>query len=397
MLESKFKDLLEKHHIPYKENDKNIIILCPICLQDGKEKIKLYIDKESFIFHCFRCESKGNSKKLYDTLQEFDKFPEYKEFVNELNNLKEEFYINYVSKSVEISSIYDEFQNKESVKNLINIISNLNKITLELMPPHKFTSKPHLKYLKKRNIEVLYSNVRFITDFQVNDKLIIGSGIAFITDFKSKIIMRNINDKYIKYRYIVYDVLNSNKDKIFTNSEMYYVNIPDFITFNLYIPSDILDIYVFEGVFDSLSFYNFLIDRKFEKVYSKMFTKYHESIYNDFKRNVWCISINGKHNIGKILEFIFIKYIFDDLNISKINLNVFFDNDVEQKFILSTQRRLLKEIKTFEYHTGINVVPTVSKVSSLIKFVSNMTYNDVKDFNEFLIKIGWGVKYGWYK
>jgi len=72
------KTELEHKNITFKENDRNLIIECPICkYRDGKpNKIKLYISKEEnkpLIFHCFRCGTKGTIFKLSKILKQYYK------------------------------------------------------------------------------------------------------------------------------------------------------------------------------------------------------------------------------------------------------------------------------------------------------------------------------------
>lgn len=54
-----FIQQLEINNIPYKHTNNDLIILCPFCLnKDNKYKIKLYINKQNLIYHCFRCGAK---------------------------------------------------------------------------------------------------------------------------------------------------------------------------------------------------------------------------------------------------------------------------------------------------------------------------------------------------
>jgi len=242
------KTQLEHKGIRFKENDKNLIIECPICkYRDRKSnKVKLYISKDEdkpLIFHCFRCETKGTIFKLSKILKQYyninlsQKFDIF-EFV-ELNknkilsksltnnsiglaeyltNLKIEDILNYEF-TIRVPKIQDYllFSDKE-----VNIIENGDKFIFQDLQSFIKNGFRFSEYIqKKRGIEFLLSpQFKFIN--QLNYKVLYFSN-SYLNKQKFRnrtVFLTSLNQKYFAR---LIDILEKNK----TNQKRYlYPSLP---------------------------------------------------------------------------------------------------------------------------------------------------------------------------
>ena len=243
---------LEHKGIRFKENDKNLIIECPICkYRDRKpNKIKLYISKEEdkpLIFHCFRCGTKGTIFKLSKILKQYyninisQKFDIF-EFI-ELNknrilsksltnnaiglaeyitNLKIEDILNYEF-TIRVPKIQDYllFSEKE-----LNIIENEDKFILQDLQSFIKNGFQFNEYIQKeRGIEFLLSpQFRFIKqlDYKV---LYFPNSYLNKQKFRNRIVfLTSLNQKYFAR---LIDILEKNKN----NQKRYlYPSLPEIDT-----------------------------------------------------------------------------------------------------------------------------------------------------------------------
>jgi len=216
--------LLSAFSIPFKENDKNVIVLCPYCLDEGKRKIKLYIDKQSGIWHCFRCENSGNILKLKEPLVKLG-FP-----ISDVNKIISKFIIHTLKNPKDIKNVESARIAIDKLKDELNEF--LRKYTIDI---HDSKNADVFTFIERRKIDAEWfyerfkRHVKFGTNGYVKDRLI------FLTYFRTSFNARSIyslSPKYIKYH---------------RSSS----SIADYVMYRI---TDTNTVVFFEGVFDAIKF-----------------------------------------------------------------------------------------------------------------------------------------------
>ena len=131
LISSKLSELLKSKSIPFKETDKQFTILCPSCLKDGKTKLKLNIDKKSYIYHCFRCGIKGSALTLPSVLNQLGLIDIQHLFldiitdVKFLRNQKKSFYQTYLDINTELDNDFNKKLYKSQILKIIKCTLNV--------------------------------------------------------------------------------------------------------------------------------------------------------------------------------------------------------------------------------------------------------------------------------
>ena len=256
------KPLLVQRGIPYKENQHNLIIRCPVCyFRDGKDKLKLYIHKESGVFHCFRCNSKGNLVKLTKLLNKYYQI-DLIQFISIDDIFKTTFNTKYLSQlltSIDTNTIHSFIQqirkNNPTLQQIITSTSIEDK---------KIIGRVY-GYLLKRNIPIsLLHHLPYFIGTNVNSPLFCRFGVCsfFYTNYEARTILPNHAPRYLQspYRSKYNEV-----DFIFlphlTHTLQPQINQKElYTTPNIYQDKkvSIEKMYVVEGVFDALKLNLFL-------------------------------------------------------------------------------------------------------------------------------------------
>jgi len=247
------KQEFSKRSIPYKENQINLIVKCPVCFfRDGKEKLKLYIHKETGVFHCFRCGVKGNILKLSKLLNQYYNI-DIQTIISIDELIEKSFSIQFLSET--LKSI-----DKESVIQKLNQIKRNNK-TLQLIYSElqnkdtKIEKKVH-GYLLKRGIPItLLSQIPYFMGCSPNSKLYMRFGVMsfFYTNYEARTILPNIEPRYIQsdFKFESDFIFLPNRDNQLTkiiDQKLLYVNPEHYSESKI----EFEEVYVVEGLFDAL-------------------------------------------------------------------------------------------------------------------------------------------------
>lgn len=406
----KFIQQLELNNIPYKHTNNDLIILCPFCLnKDNKYKLKLYINKQNLLYHCFRCGVKGNIFSFHRILKELNFKDLYKEFINQDFD--------------ELKSVYtDKIQNKRSLQFLRDFIEYLIRFKNDIVYSEyvlrdiintrflknseiqkrfgfqeffevfnkpssikTYTENSHIRYILQRlnfipyklngvGGNYLYVNLctgkeNFVCDEIRYGKMILNKQFYLFqvnnlyTNFEFRTFYKSLNTKSVKIKTI--DLLNKSQEfrnlfkdddvKEIKNALFYLNKLPSF--YHLVIRNDIhsnlYDVYVFEGVFDMLSGYFSYITNT-----------------TNSKKNAIMINASG------FLNFYMVFYNLIYLNIMHgvvfNNLVFIFDNDVPNDFIE-------------KFYININALSKLYEVKNVIQkdiMVKKPIFPYMKDMNE---------------
>jgi hypothetical protein len=483
-----------KKGIPYKENSKNLIIECPVCkFRDNKpNKIKFYISKEidkPLVFHCFRCQTKGNVFKLQSILKKYYNIDltnviELGEFI-ELNtqtnlsksitnnsiglaeyivNLKVEdilnFEFNYRVPLIQDTILFSEnelnlleFENDEPfiLKNIEQYLKSGYLYEQYIKQKRNFsnllTFEFHncswlFKYIKEKTLFYPsslfkeYSNRIILKNFKFLNRLI------FLTTLNEKYYARYIGEqqknnikRYLYPRKInidnkVYEPLIESdmffysskleNELLRLNEKLIIENTEKYLEFNNSINQYILEkinsfndfyllqqehqenftntkkviqlenLYVFEGIFDSLKFLDFLTQLLFLSSPNKDNVTNNNFKFTivDFLKHANTIAVGGLNNFKNVLLFlrtlIYYLQLFTNLRIQKLkikNLIFIFDGDLnEDKQILP----IAEFIENNLYHFNKlrkQKIETANKDFLLYNdFVDNLEIQNIKFF-----------------
>lgn len=303
----------------YNYNKKELIIRCPFCGDSvNKRNSHLYINAETKLFYCVRCNEKG--------ILDIDHLMRICDKSNVTKNLTDIDYeiIKEINKDVKKRS-------KNRQKKIYND-ADINKIFYNISLDHVPNLNTKLFYLNDRlglkytaneykKLKVIFSikgllSKNDITKYTVSEEKIDELDkyfIGFLSLNNGYITMRNIDDMYgvLKdYRYINYNIFNSNNK----SSSMRNYCIPSKINV---MSTNPIHIHIAEGCFDILSIY----------------------LRSELKENSIFIASNGK-GYKETARLILVKY-----GIINPILDIYPDNDVSDYFIR-------KEMKIFK---GLNI------------------------------------------
>ena len=248
------KQEFSKRSIPFKENQTNLIVKCPICYsRDGKEKLKLYIHKETGIFHCFRCGSKGNILKLAQLLDRFYGINLFL-YIDIDETIEQSFSTTFLSES--LSSI-DRQLVIERIKLLRKNNDVLNQVAQELKSRNDEVEKRVYGYLLKRGIPVtLIRDIPYFIGYNPKSKLYMRFGVmSFLyTNYEARTILPNIQPKYLQANssqnvtdFIFLTPVQSNGERTLRQKDV-YVNPERYVDTNIHFN----EFFIVEGLFDAL-------------------------------------------------------------------------------------------------------------------------------------------------
>jgi hypothetical protein len=223
----KIKHILSLNGLKYKENDRHLIIECPVCkFRDNKpNKLKLYLSKDEdkpFVFLCFRCQIKGNIFTLDKLFRKYLKNSILDTFnVDELLQLNSDFLYKH-SKEL-LSSSFQTYP--------LSLVEYINSLNIENIIDFEQT----LRF--KQQIDLFFNQIKEIDN------------IHFLSDISNQINISSLDTIKNFYSHFVYlsktRALNLLSFSLFTN-----LSLPLFNTkYNL--------------VKDKV----FLIDRRYKKDY----------------------------------------------------------------------------------------------------------------------------------
>jgi len=198
------KQELDNRGIPYKENQQNLIIRCPVCyFRDGKDKLKLYIHKETGVFHCFRCDSKGNIFKLIKLLNKYYQI-DLSPYIDIDVLLTTTYSTKFLSDT--LSNI-----DTETTYKLISEIKKNNQTIKEVIEATKpksqtnRTIKQVYGYLLKRGISPLFlSHIPYFIGVNPdNQRLFRRFGVFtwFYTNYEARATIKGIEPRYQQSKY----------------------------------------------------------------------------------------------------------------------------------------------------------------------------------------------------
>lgn len=348
-----FKEDLNLNKITYKENDKELILLCPFCLSENKYKIKLYINKEILLYHCFRCENSGNIFTLGKIFKEYHNhnINLEKSFNFYLNNILSDDGINNILKYNSKKNKYINFVNyfikdndiENFYYNYIFIIEKFNNIK-EVINKNDIYDD-NLKYLSKRlTLDKEYIKTYLSKNNNIDDFIFLNikeNEIYNFTFYKFYGEKRNINGNSRYYKYKIIDLLKSiyNND---SDNNKFITTFPDFslvkISNHNYQDNN-LNLIIVEGMFDLLTIYFYGINNFFEN-YIKNFDKqksfinlymekkFLENLLNN-NNNVYLSHLSGYKNYERF--FYFIKSLYYTHNLKFNNIVLLLDRDINLK------------------------------------------------------------------
>ena len=380
-------EILNKYDIRYKENSKNIIILCPFCLEEGKEKIKLYIDKERFIWHCFRCNNSGNINSLVKIV--FPKLGIHKSDIYTIyNNIIENLLYNEGNDRININ------HNNIAIKSLIQIerkknIEEINKFSISLnniisdnsIKTYRYELMKYINYINnERRIDYTHfiSLFKDIIYFGIKGKLknrIIGL-TYFKTNYEARSIY-NIEPKYLKRSvnnnipdYIYIELGTSQFNVINNNSNWYNISTSSLLD-NIRNNNDVNKrklIIAVEGFFD------------FVKLSLNIDYNLYQYI-NTYKYNsIGILSLSGYSKISNIIPFLELISEDKNNNATENNINIqtdvliVFDKDIDIN-TNSNIKNVLKDI-IFRYSDGRYNI-------KFITFRYDNRYKDIGDIEDY--------------
>lgn len=410
LLLENFIQQLEINNIPYKHTNDDLVILCPFCLnKDNKYKIKLYINKQNLIYHCFRCGAKGNIFSFHKILKELNLKDLYKEFINQDFDELKSIYANKIQNKRSLQFLRDFIEYLTQFKNdivyseyvLKDIIDKrfLKNTDIQKMFGFQeffevfnksssiktYIANSHIKYILQRlnfipykhneiNGNHLYVNLYTERDGFVCEEISYGKMILnkqfylfqinnLYTNFEFRTFYKNLNTKSIKIKTI--DLLNKSDEfkSLFSSDDikeirnaLFYLNkIPSFyhLTVRNNTHSNLYDVYVFEGVFDMLSGYFSYITN-----------------INNSKKNAIMISASGFLNFYMVFYNLIYLNIIHDIKFN--NLTFIFDNDVSNDFIE-------------RFYININTFKKIKEIENII--LNNIVVNKpifpyIKDLND---------------
>ncbi|MEM4958604.1 MAG: CHC2 zinc finger domain-containing protein [Nanopusillaceae archaeon] len=401
---------LELNNIPYKHTNDDLIILCPFCLnRDNKYKLKLYINKQNLLYHCFRCGVKGNIFSFHRILKELNFKGLYKEFINQDFDELKSVYTNQIQNKRSLQFLRDFIEYLTKFKNdiayseyvLKNIIDtrflknpdiqerfgfqNFFGVFNKTCSIKTYSANLHVRYILQRlnfipyklnRIDDDYIYVNLCTgknDFACDEvrygKMILNKQFYLFqvnnlyTNFEFRTFYKNLNTKSIKIKTI--DLLNKSDEfrSAFSSDELqeirnaliYLNKIPSFypLVIRNRKDSNTYDVYVFEGVFDMLSGYLSYI------------TSSEKS-----KNNVILINASGVLNFYMVFYNLIYFYIIHEMVFN--NLTFIFDNDVSNKFI----EKFYMDINTFKKIEEVrSVINTITVYKPIFPYAKD--YNDI--------------------
>ena len=398
--------LIYKYGIPYKEYNKDLVILCPFCLEEGKHKIKLWIHKSKLIWHCFRCGKKGSVRSLPYVLNKLG-IP-YSETYSVISDLI-------------IQSIYelDDLDNtsinyKNDLKYIINIYKHKAKELRKYLEVHSF-SLSNLKMYKNDIIKInkkLYNYKNYVEverqifnfslfnklnknkvyygkSDKLDDRIILLT--YFGTNFEARSI-KNENPKYLKFNYNWTKNINNHKNDSNINNIDNFL-LPDFVLYEISLldidnnnKTEESEVFVVEGVFDAFKlYYSLLLHFIFSSLKLEIPMKDNEvnllinfykdklrQIYNNSIRTVLSeflirinerikdvskiliVSLSGYTNIYNLMTFLDIyKYYKKEefnIDVSIKSVDVILDSDAN----IDNLQRIIKKT-LFEYGNTYNI------------------------------------------
>jgi hypothetical protein len=332
---------LQRRNIPYKENETNLIIKCPVCYhRDNKEKIKLYIHKELGIYHCFRCETKGSIFGLVKLLDKYYNI-DLSDVLDISILLDKQFSANLSSKSLSelLKNIskgdeeYKERLRKSLLKEAKDTIISLKKSQLQSGDVYSYYG-----YIQKRGIPVSIFKMTIPHSICNNPNSELYTRIAFpslfFTNYEARTIISGIEPRYKQKQNTKHSDLIGYFTKI-NQISFYHSGFRKYESEKL----EMEDVYVVEGVFDALKL----------RILGK--------------KNV--ISLGGWGKGKKLLLFLkHLSLFFKDFKIH--NLKVILDNDVNLE-------QFEKVVSFFSYYKN-----SISDIVEEIK-IAKFEYENRKD------------------
>lgn len=298
------KQELTQRGIYFKETAKDIIVYCPYCLDEGKEKLKLYISKSAPIFHCFRCNRKG--LLIYSDLLHRLGLYEFQMYLYQNIDLCDVIRLSHE----DIFELIDQL-------NEINLLELYRKNRLELQITHRdeYLYQRAIAYLQKRNIDIHWLNrqqIKFYIDCDINSRTY--GRIVFLTFFGSNYEARTFIQSTIRYLKHMTTVPYPDMVLFLNNGNTIYNYYAEDVTGNFQ------TLIFTEGVFDALTLAQYGFN---------------------------CCSLGGKVNVIRSIVFV---YILRHLcNITFDKLVYIFDNDVKED-----------EIREFMNYVSFNFSDTIT-------------------------------------
>jgi hypothetical protein len=315
---------LQINNIPFKETSNEWIIRCPHCLEDGKEKLKLYINKSTFLYHCFRCNTKGSILTINRIFNKLKLSNLNLKINKEIAENGQQFYHKEKLLIKIIEEITEELLDDSNKIKYLNDMKNIAKNTINSIKPKNknvIIQRQIKQYLINRNINPYLLNILKIPHFygyDINTPVYLRFGIPtfFMTNYEARII---INDNPIKYlksptNKTIYDFIF-----IFLNKLKYFNPYKNTKQNNLLIDK----LYVIEGMFDALSL---------------------------AVNNIPTVSMGGYLNTTNVLIFLLIIKLIYNININKIIF--IYDNDLsysQLEKIININKMYFKKIHNIQF------------------------------------------------